>query len=155
MVFRGCGAHHEGMDAYELTRPILAASPLLGRRRGRVEPCVDVLAAARRYVGQLPLGLTIVHRLAPARAAAEIERALVDLAVDEGVAVSVDEAVEELARRLVGARAIVVPAADAIALLVPLLRDTASIEGVRLAEQLVAYLEHRTVIARRFPVRRP
>ena len=142
------------MDAYELTRPILAATPLLGRRRRAAAPCVDVLACARRYVDQLPLGLTIVRRLTSAAAAAAVERALVELATAEGVPVRLDDGgggAAALARDLVAGRAVVAPAADAVALLLPLIRDGASIEGLRLAELLVAYLEHRAVIARRFP----
>ena len=142
------------MDAYELTRPILASTPLLGRRRHHDAPAVDALADARRYVEQLPLGLAIVHRLPAASAAAAVERALRDLAVAEGVAVGRGEAPVELAHRLVGARAIVAPARDAVASLLPVVERGAGIEGLRLAELLVAYLEHRTVIARRFPARR-
>ena len=142
------------MDAYELTRPILSATPVLARRRPATSPAVDALAEAGRYVQQLPLGLTLRRLLTSSGAAREVEAALWALAVAEGVPVSVDEPAAALAVRLVDARAIVAPAADAVRTLLPLIRGGASIEGVRLAELLVAYLEHRTVVARRFP-RRP
>lgn len=142
------------MDAYELTRPILSATPLLHRRSSASSPAVDGLAVAGRYVHQLPLGLTIRRLLMSSTAAREVEAALWALAVAEGVPVCVDEPPVALAHRLVEARAIVAPAADAIRTLLPMIGGGASIEGVRLAELLVAYLEHRTVIAHRFP-RRP
>lgn len=144
------------MDAYELTRPILAASPVFGRRRRACAAPTDALADARRYVHQLPLGLTIVRRLSAATAAAEVERAVWALAVAEGVAVDVDDpSAAGLAGRLVAARSIVAPAADAVATLLPAMASSgATLEGIRLAELLVAYLEHRTVIAHRFPARR-
>ena len=143
------------MDAYELTRPILSATPVLARRRPPASPAVDALAEAGRYVQQLPLGLTLRRLLTSSTAAREVEAALWALAVAEGVPVSVDEQASALAARLVDARAVVAPAADAVRTLLPLICGGASIEGVRLAELLVAYLEHRTVIAHRFPRRPP
>lgn len=146
MVFREFPAHHEGMDAYQLTRPILSATPLVRRRPAPTTPAADPLVEARRYVHQLPLGRSpslVGRRTAVAPAPADIERALWRTAAAFGVCVSSTEAPADLARRLVRARAIVAPAADAVATLVPALEAGAGGDAAHLASRLLGYLDAR------------
>jgi hypothetical protein len=145
-------AHDEGMDAYELTRPILTSGRLLPRRHRPAPAPHDLLAEAARYVHQLPLGVSPGpafdrRRPSPLEATAELERALWRVAHAFGACVDADEPPTALARRLVWARAIVAPAADGLASLLPTLAvalpgDDAA---VRLAERLVGYLDHRAL----------
>src|SRR4051794_13333415 len=158
MVFVGLRADTDVMDAYELTRPILSPSRHLTRtdpdrsvaKRTVVDP--DVLIAVRRYVNQLPLGAWQGPpfdrpRWTPSEAAVEIERALHRAAAAHGVAVCDDDSPEALARRLVRCHVIVTPAADAaVALLSVLRRSDGSDDGGRLADRLVGYLDHRTLL---------
>lgn len=147
MVFTTSAAHHGGMDAYQLTRPILSATPLVRRRPAPTTPAADPLVEARRYVHQLPLGRSpslVGRRTAVAPAPADIERALWRTAAAFGVCVSSTEAPADLARRLVRARAIVAPAADAVATLVPALEAGAGGDAAHLASRLLGYLDART-----------
>ena len=147
MVFSGLAAHPEGMDAYQLTRPILSATPLVRRRPAPRTPAADPLVEARRYVHQLPLGRSpslVGRRTAVAPAPADIERALWRTAAAFGVCVSSTEAPADLARRLVRARAIVAPAADAVAALLPALEAGAGGDAAHLAIRLLGYLDDRT-----------
>jgi hypothetical protein len=148
------------MDAFELTRPILSPN---GRRArtdadripaSRVDrtSTVDALVDARRYVNQLPLGTWQGPpfdrpRWSPAAASREIERALFRAASAHGVSVSVDDSASDVARRLVRCRVIVAPAADATAALLQALRTSdGADDGGRLADRLVGYLDHRTLL---------
>lgn len=144
MVFSEPAAHDEHMDAYQLTRPILSATPLLRRRSTPTTPATDALVEARRYVHQLPLGRSpgLVGRRASV-APADIERALWRTAAAFGVCMSTTEAPAALARRLVRARAIVAPAADAVATLVPALEAGAGGDAAHLAIRLLGYLDAR------------
>jgi hypothetical protein len=147
-------AHDEVMDAYELTHPILATTPPFVRgapsRRAPSETR-GLLVEARRYVHQLPLGRSpgpAFDRRRPSgpEAAAAIDRALRRTAAAYAVGASSDESPLALARRLVRSRAIVAPAADALLSLLPVLEADAGAgdEGVRLAERVIGYLDHRT-----------
>jgi hypothetical protein len=151
------------MDAFELTRPILTSSRLLVRRPATGPAPADLLAEARRYVHQLPLGVSPGPafdrvRPTPVRATVELERAVRSVAASFGVCVDSDEPLPTLARRLVRARAIVAPAADALAALLPALGTTGPVdigpEAVRLAERLAGYLDHRAEIGPRLGRRR-
>jgi hypothetical protein len=159
MVIVARRADTEAMDAYELTRPILSPSRHLTRTDpDRIEAAVarrvadDVLVDARRYVNQLPLGAWAGPpfdrpRWSPAEAAREVERSLARAAAAHGVTVSVDDSAEDLARRLLRCRVIVAPAADAAVALLQVLRsgdDTG--DATRLADRLVGYLDHRTLL---------
>lgn len=146
------------MDAFELTRPILSPS----RRVARTDPDripapkvvdLDLLAGARRSVNQLPLGTWAGPpfdrpRWSAQAASREIERALFRAAAAHGVTVSVDDSATDVARRLVRCRVIVPPAADAaVALLQVLQAPTDSVgDAGRLADRLVGYLDHRTLL---------
>lgn len=146
MVFTDFPAHDEAMDAYQLTRPILSATPLVRRRPAPTTPAADPLVEARRCVHQLPLGRSpslVGRRTAVAPAPADIERALWRTAAAFGVCVSSTEAPADLARRLVRARAIVAPAADAVATLVPALEAGAGGDAAHLATRLLGYLDAR------------
>ncbi len=138
------------MDAFELTRPILSTTRLFPRPllRPTAAPgdAVALLAEARRYVHQLPLGRSPglgARRSAPTPTPAMIERALWGTAAAFAVCVTSTEPPVVLARRLVRARAIVAPAADAIAALVPALEAGASGDAAHLTVRLLGYLEHR------------
>ena len=155
MVFRAGQADTEGMDAFELTRPILSGSGRLSvGRRSPSAPSVDLLVAARRYVNQLPLGSWSGPafegvRWNPGAAAREIERALFRAAAAGGVAVDVDDSAEAIARRLVRCRVIVAPAADGAVALLDLLRGgDATGDAAKLAERLIGYLDHRAALKR-------
>lgn len=146
MVFSGLAAHHDVMDANQLTRPILSATPLVRRRSAPTTPAADPLVEARRHVHQLPLGRSpslVGRRSAVAPAPADLERALWRTAAAFGVCVSSTEAPAELARRLVRARAIVGPAADAVATLLPALEAGAGGDAAHLATRLLGYLDAR------------
>ena len=153
------------MDAFELTRPILSPS----RRVARTDPDrikapkvadADLLATARRYVNQLPLGTWQGPpfdrpRWSAQAASREIERSLFRAAAAHGVSVSVDDSAADVARRLVRCRVIVAPAADAAVSLLEVLRPSSGEgDGVgvgvgdagRLADRLVGYLDHRTLL---------
>ena len=153
MVFMASAADTAGMDAFELTRPILSGSSRVAVhvRHRRTPPVAntDLLVAARRYVNQLPLGAWSGPafdgvRWNPRAAAREIERALFRVAAAAGVAVSVDDSPQAIARRLVRCRAIVAPAADGSIALLDLLRDgDGTGDAAKLAERLIGYLDHR------------
>jgi hypothetical protein len=134
------------MDAFELTRPILTVG---GRAVEPAEASADVLAVARRFVNQLPLGTWPGPafdgpRWSPGAAAREIERSLVRAAASHGVTVSVDDSPGALAKRLVRARVIVAPAADGTVHLLRALRaGDADGAAVKLADRLLGYLDHR------------
>jgi hypothetical protein len=161
MVFNAVRADTEVMDAFELTRPILSPSRHLTRtdpdritpsRRRKVHDD-DVLVDARRYVNQLPLGTWAGPpfdrpRWSPQAASREVERSLFRTAAAHGVTVSVDDAAEDIARRLVRCRVIVAPAADAAVALLQVLRSSPDDAGDagRLADRLVGYLDHRTML---------
>ena len=159
MVFIGPQADTAGMDAFELTRPILtsgrrvAAAP----RRSVDERSLDDrrLADARRYVNQLPLGSWSGPpfdgaRWNPRAAAREVERALFRAAAASGVTVDVDDSPEAIARRLVHGHVIVTPAADgAVALLRLLAEEEGAGDAAKLAERLIGYLDHRAARAAR------
>ena len=156
MVFTPSAADTEGMDAFELTRPILSGSGRLSvGRRSPSASSVDLLVAARRYVNQLPLGSWSGPafdgvRWNPGAAAREIERALFRAAATGGVAVDVDDSAEAIARRLVRCRVIVAPAADGAVALLELLRaGDATGDAAKLAERLIGYLDHRANVGRR------
>ena len=138
------------MDAFELTKPILSGSGRIAVDRKRSSASdTDLLATARRYVNQLPLGSWAGLALGgvrwnPRAAAREIERALFRAAAASGVAVDVDDSPEAIARRLVRTRVIVAPAADgAVALLQLLTAGDATGDASKLAERLIGYLDHR------------
>ena len=149
------------MDAFELTRPILSGSRRLAvvERSAPAPSSVDLLASARRYVNQLPLGSWSGPafdgvRWNPRAAAREIERALFRTAAASGVAVDVDDSPEAIARRLVRCRVIVAPAADGALALLELLRGgDGTGDAAKLAERLIGYVDHRGAQAAR-PVRR-
>jgi hypothetical protein len=140
------------MDAFELTRPILSGSRRLAvaERQVATPAATDLLATARRYVNQLPLGSWAGPafdggRWNPGAAAREIERALFRAAAAAGVTVDVDDSPEAIARRLVRSRVIVAPAADgALALLEVLRRGDGTGDAAKLAERLIGYVDHRT-----------
>lgn len=144
------------MDAFELTRPILTEGHRRAAVAPRPAPCTDLLAQARRFVNQLPLGAWSGPafdgvRWNPRAAAREIERALFRTAASAGVAVDVDDSPEAIARRLVRCRVIVAPAADGAVVLLRLLAgDDAVGDAAKLAERLIGYLDHRTATPRRF-----
>jgi hypothetical protein len=158
MVFMRGSAHDVGMDAFELTRPILTpgrrfARPVPPSSSAARTPAPDGFAQARRFVNQLPLGAWVGppfdgRRWNAGAAARELERALLRVAAAHGVSVSSDDAPGEIARRLVRARAIVAPAADAAVALLDGLRvgDTPSGDGAKLAERLVGYLDFRALL---------
>ena len=157
MVFIGVRADTGDMDAFELTRPILSGSRRIAvspRRRGVLGAPADLLASARRYVNQLPLGSWSGPafdggRWNPRAAAREVERALFRAAASSGVSVGVDDSPEAIARRLVRCRVIVAPAADgAIALLQLLAGDEGVGDAAKLAERLIGYLDHRAATRR-------
>ena len=138
------------MDAFELTRPILSGSGRLAVDRKRdAASSADLLATARRYVNQLPLGswsgpAFYGGRWNPRAAAREVEKALFRAAASSGVAVGVDDSPEAIARRLVRSRVIVTPAADgAVALLRLLGEEEGTGDAAKLAERLIGYLDHR------------
>ena len=139
------------MDAFELTRPILSGSRRLAVVERPTAPpaAVDLLASARRYVNQLPLGSWPGPafdgvRSNPGAAAREIERALFRAAAASGVAVDVDDSPEAIARRLARCRVIVAPAADGALALLELLRSADGTgDAAKLAERLIGYLDHR------------
>ena len=156
MVFTAHRVDTAGMDAFELTRPILSGSRHVAvERRGaaRNQP-VDLLASARRFVNQLPLGSWSGPafdgvRWNPGAAAREIERALVRAAASSGVTVGVDDSPEAIARRLVRCRVIVTPAADGAVALLELLRGgDGTGDAAKLAERLIGYLDHRAATRR-------
>ena len=143
------------MDAFELTRPILSDGRRIAVAPRRAKGAsVDQLAAARRYVNQLPLGSWSGPafdgpRWNPRAAAREVERALFRAAATSGVAVDVDDSPEAIARRLVRCRVIVAPAADgAVALLQLLAEDEGVGDAAKLAERLIGYLDHRAAAQR-------
>jgi hypothetical protein len=150
MVFMVSGADTAGMDAFELTRPILSGSRRIAvePRRAKGAPA-DLLVSARRYVNQLPLGSWSGPafdgpRWNPRAASRELERALFRAAAASGVAVDVDDSPEAIARRLVRCRVIVAPAADGAVALLELLRaDEGTGDAAKLAERLIGYLDHR------------
>ena len=76
MVFSRTEAHPEVMDAFEMTRPVLSSTKLFTRRPAApILPALDVAAAlieARRYVHQLPLGLSPGPGGAPSWAAGDV-----------------------------------------------------------------------------------
>lgn len=147
MVFTLPEAHHDAMDAYQLTRPILSATPVLRRRPADPAPAGDPLVEARRYVHQLPLGRSpslVGRRSALAPAPADIERALWRTAAAHRVCVDSGEPAVDLARRLVRARVIVALAADAVATLLPALEAGAGGDAPHLASRLLGYLDDRT-----------
>ena len=146
MVFSRLPAHAEAMDAYQLTRPILSATPVLRRRPAPAAPAADPLVEARRYVHQLPLGRSpslVGRRSAVTPAPADVERALWRTAAAHGVCVSSTEPAADLARRLVRSRAIVAPAADAVATLLPAIEAGAGGDAAHLASRLLGYLDAR------------
>ena len=162
MVFIVVWADTEDMDAFELTRPILSGRGRIPaiERRGTVvarRDVADLLATARRYVNQLPLGSWSGPafdgvRWNPGAAAREIERALFRTAAASGVAVSVDDSAEAIARRLVRCRVIVTPAADgAVALLGVLRTGDRTGDAAKLAERLIGYLDHRAATHHHHP----
>ena len=143
-------AHPEAMDAFEMTRPVLSGTTFFTRRVAPVVLPVDPAAAlieARRYVNQLPLGRSpgpgVGRPATGAEARRDVERALWRTAAAHGVCVTSSEAPADLARRLVRARAIVAPAADAVALLLPALELGAGTDARHLATRLVGYLDER------------
>ena len=150
MVFIVHRADTEGMDAFELTRPILSNGRRIAfaPRRAKDAPA-NLLASARRYVNQLPLGSWSGPafdggRWNPRAAAREVERALFRAAAASGVAVGIDDSPDAIARRLVRCRVIVAPAADgAVALLQLLGADEGVGDAAKLAERLIGYLDHR------------
>ena len=166
MVFSALRADTDAMDAFELTRPILSPSGRLARTdpdrtavpvRVRKVVDADLLATARRYVNQLPLGTWAGPpfdrpRWSAPAASREIERALVRAAAAHGVTVSVDDSATDIARRLVRCRVIVAPAADGAVALLEVLRGPSSSssdrvgDAGRLADRLVGYLDHRTLL---------
>lgn len=157
------------MDAFELTHPVLSAAavtaplapPVPRRFRHRPPapaPAVEeALVAIRRLAYQLPLGsaprpLAGRDRWSFAGAAREVERAVGEVAAAHGVHPSGDGGIPALVRRLARCRAIVPPAAEAVARLLPVLEagaagqvDDASLEpsAAKLAERLVGYLQSR------------
>jgi hypothetical protein len=151
------------MDAFELTRPVLATThiDIAARRtiraRARQVDATDALVAARRFTYQLPLGsapLPLAGRVRGsfASAARDIEHALWGVALAKGVAVDVDERPMVLACRLLRLRAISPPAVDAVGALFPILEAGAagnlvdlSVEpaAAKLTERLVGYLDSR------------
>jgi hypothetical protein len=155
MVFRCGPADTEGMDAFELTRPILSGSRRIAvaPRRAKGAPA-DLLATARRYVNQLPLGSWSGPafdgpRGNPRAAAREVERTLLRVAVASGVAVGVDDSPGEIARRLVRCRVIVAPAADGALALLHLLGEEEGVgDAAKLADRLIGYLDHRAATRR-------
>ena len=159
MVFLVGEADTAGMDAFELTRPILSKSGRIAveakpsRSSSSLSP--DRLANARRYVNQLPLGAWAGPpfdgvRWNPRAAACEIERALFRAAAASGVSVGVDDSPEAITRRLVRCRVIVAPAADgAVALLDVLADGDPTGAAAKLAERLIGYLDHRAAQSRR------
>ena len=161
MVFMASAADTAGMDAFELTRPILSGSSRVPMRHRRTPAAsTDLLVSARRYVNQLPLGTWSGPafdgvRWNPRAASREIERALFRVAAAAGVAVSVDDSPEAIARRLVRCRAIVAPAADGAIALLDLLRDgDRTGDAAKLAERLTGYLDHRAAARARGLTRR-
>ena len=141
------------MDAFELTRPILSRSGRIAvDRKPAPVASVDLLAPARRYVNQLPLGSWSGPafdgvRWNPRAAAREVERALFRAAASWGVAVGVDDSPEAIARRLVRCRVIVAPAADGAAALLQLLGAGKGVgDAAKLAERLIGYLDHRAAL---------
>ena len=149
------------MDAFELTRPILSgAGRIAVERRRSPAAAVDLLATARRYVNQLPLGSWSGpafdgSRWNPRAAAREVERALFRAAAAAGVAVGVDDSPDAIARRLVRCRVIVAPAADGAVALLQLLAEEEGVgDAAKLAERLIGYLDHRAT-ARSGSARRP
>ena len=148
------------MDAYELTRPILSPSGRVARTDADTiaapalhrAAVADALVDARRFVNQLPLGAWAGPpfdrpRWSPQAASREIERALFRAAAAHGVTVSSDDAAADVARRLVRCRVIVAPAADAtVALLEALRASDGADDSGRLADRLVGYLDHRTLL---------
>jgi hypothetical protein len=144
------------MDAFEMTRPVLASTTFFTRRSLRpAAPTFDATASlveARRYVNQLPLGRSPGRGRRPLESAAgarrEIERALWRTAAAHGVSVATAESSSELARRLVRSHVIVTPAADAVAALLPVLDAGVGADGVHLAQRLVGYLDHRAATRR-------
>jgi hypothetical protein len=137
------------MDAFELTRPILANGGRLATTERRRIASTTTSASARRYVNQLPLGSWAGPAFTGTRwnagaAAREVERALVRVAAASGVAVGVDDTPSDIARRLVRCRVIVTPAADgAVALLQLLAEGDRHGDAAKLAERLIGYLDHR------------
>ena len=136
-----------------MTRPVLSSTKLFTRRPAApVRPPVDVsaqLADARRSVNQLPLGLSpgpgsrSSDSPRPQDLVAGIDRALWRTASAFGVCVSSTESTLDLARRLVQARAIVPPVAEALAALLPAIEAGAGPDGAHLAVRVVGYLDHR------------
>ena len=139
-----------------MTRPVLASTTFFTRRSTRpAVPTFDTSSAlveARRYVNQLPLGLSagpgrrrfdsaaVAHR--------EVERALWRTAAAHGVTVTTTESSADLARRLGRPHVIVTPAADAVATLLPALEAGAGGDAVHLAQRLVGYLDQRAAARR-------
>jgi hypothetical protein len=159
-VFMRREADTAPMDAFELTRPILSDGRRIAVTPGRAKAApVGLLASARRYVNQLPLGSWSGPafdglRWNPRAAAREVERALFRAAAASGVAVGIDDSPAAIANRLVRCRVIVVPAADgAIALLQLLAQDEGVGDAAKLADRLIGYLDHRAASAAR-PARR-
>ena len=155
MVFLVGEADTVAMDAFELTRPILSGSGRIAvDRKWGPSSATDLLASARRYVNQLPLGSWAGPafdgiRWNPRAAAREIERALFRVAASAGVTVAVDDAPDVIARRLVRARVIVAPAADgALGLLEVLSGEDSTGDAAKLAERLIGYRDHRAVLGR-------
>lgn len=135
------------MDAFELTRPVLATTRLRTSRRPSTDDGDAGLATARRFVAQLPLGraprpLAGRDRLSATEARRQLEQALWRLAAAQGVAVGVDESTDVLARRLARVRAMAPPAADAVVALLRVL-DAGETESAKLAERVIGYLESR------------
>lgn len=155
-----------------MTHPVLAsgrpaaladAAPagprLRSLRRGgpAAAPTERWLADARRFTYQLPLGMAPRpllgrDRLRYHEAEAQLEQALWRVAATAGVVVSIDEPAPALARRLARSRAIVPPAAEAVATLVPVLSAGAAGEladaslepaATKVAERLMGYLASR------------
>ena len=155
MVFMPFRADTEVMDAFELTRPILSNGRRIAvDRRRSAAASTDLLATARRYVNQLPLGSWSGPafdgpRWNPRAAAREVERALFRAAAASGVAVGVDDSPGEIARRLVRCRVIVAPAADGALALLHLLGEEEGVgDAAKLADRLIGYLDHRAAARR-------
>ena len=139
------------MDAFELTRPVLAAGSLRVRKTPAPEhpdaALAAQLAAARRFAYQLPLGtapkpLIGRDRLDPAEARRELERALWQVAAKANVAIVLTEPAAALAKRLARVRAISPPAADAVVALLPVL-DAGEPAAAKVAERVAGYLASR------------
>ena len=140
-----------GRPAATVTRPRRFTAPV-------AVPAEHRLAEARRLTYQLPLGtaprpLLGRQRLRYGEAAAQLERALWEVARSARVPLVVDEPATALARRLARTRAVVPPAAAAVDALVPVLAAGAAGEladsslepaAAKVAERLIGYLGSRS-----------